>query len=44
MKENISCYGCDYFYPVEDLTDYVDSQFPEGIKLCEECVLKGEGK
>lgn len=41
MNEKQTCYSCDYAFAVEELTDYVDAQFPEGIKLCQECNSKG---
>jgi len=42
MKDRATCYGCDYFFNAEELTDLVDSHLPDGIKLCPECMSKGE--
>ena len=42
----VTCYGCDYFFNVEELTEIIEPQLPEGIKVCGECMnkLEGEGK
>lgn len=42
MNNRQTCYGCDYFFNVEELTDLVDSHLPQGIKLCVDCMGKGE--
>ncbi len=44
MSVRETCYGCDYAFNVDELIELVDSQFPEGIKLCSECMNKGEGE
>lgn len=39
----VTCYGCDYFYDAQDLTEIVEPHLPRGIKLCGECLNKIEG-
>jgi hypothetical protein len=38
-----TCYGCDYFFPVEELTLQFDHQHGE-ITLCVECIDRLERK
>lgn len=42
MIERETCYGCDYFYDLTELTEIIEAHLPEGIKLCPECKDKGE--
>jgi hypothetical protein len=39
MKQ--ACYGCDYFYPIEELTLQFADQYGE-VSLCLECISKAE--
>lgn len=34
----VSCYGCDYFFDEEDLTEIVEPHLPADIKLCSDCM------
>ena len=40
MRERETCYGCDY--DPKELTEIVEAHLPDGIKLCLECMEKGE--
>ena len=40
MRERETCYGCDY--DPKELTEIVEAHLPDGIKLCPECMEKGE--
>jgi len=43
MSEKKTCFACDYFHPVEELTlQYVD-QYGE-VNLCDQCINKEEMK
>jgi hypothetical protein len=39
MKQ--ACYGCDYFYPIAELTPQFADQYGE-VSLCPECINKAE--
>jgi hypothetical protein len=41
MNEKKNCFGCDYFYPVEELTFQFADQYGE-VSLCNECINKEE--
>lgn len=38
-----TCFGCDYFFPVEELTLQFADQFGE-VSLCVECIDRLERK
>ena len=42
MNDKQTCFGCDYAFNVEELTQIDDPQFPTIIKLCADCMKEGE--
>lgn len=44
MNTKETCYGCDYFFNAEELTEIVELHLPAGIKLCGDCMKKVGGE
>jgi hypothetical protein len=38
----VTCYGCDYFFNPDELTEIFEPHLPADIKLCGDCMKGGE--